>query len=248
PEGGPEEGPEGGMDRYAVCRRSAFLQVPLLWHAPGAVVPFPTMPVPCIHGGTHPQRPPAPHGTVYERFLPDIGMTLTFRTIDRVRDLDLFHSWMNDGRVAYYWELARPKDELAAYLEQLDADPHAYALIGSLDGDPACYFETYWAKEDRLGAYYEADDFDRGWHVLVGNTAHLGRKKTASWFRSINHYLFLDDPRTRRIVGEPRAEHVRMLRYAEQTGFVKVKEFDFPHKRSALMRCDRDPFFARTLR
>ncbi|HEV7368485.1 GNAT family N-acetyltransferase [Arenibaculum sp.] len=231
-----------------MCRRAGLLQVPLLWHGPRPPAAFPYLLVPCIHGGTHPLRPPAPRGLVYERFVREVGATLSLRTIDPVADLDLFHGWMNQGRVAYFWELAKPKPELAEYLETLDADPHAYALIGSLDGEPGCYFEVYWAKEDRLGAHYEADDWDRGWHFLVGNPRHLGRARTIAWFRAINHYLFLDEPRTRAVVGEPRASHVKMLQHASAAGFDKVKEFDFPHKRAALMRCERDRFFEEILR
>lgn len=237
-------GQERGHD---LCIRSAFFQVPLLWLRPGLAVPHPVLPVACAHGGHHPQRAPAPKGAVYERWDPIAETRIGFRTIDRERDLDLFHAWMNETRVSFYWELDKPKDELARYLETLDRDPHAYALIGSFDGDPACYYEIYWAKEDRLGAYYDADDFDRGWHGLVGNKAHLGRRKTAAWFRALTHYLFLDDARTRKIVGEPRASHTKMLSYAEATGYDKIKEFDFPHKRAALMECRRERFFREIL-
>jgi RimJ/RimL family protein N-acetyltransferase len=168
---------------------------------------------------------------------------MSLRVIDRHADLDLFHDWMNQGRVAFFWELAKPKDELFDYLTKLEDDPHAYGLIGEIDGVPSAYFEAYWAMEDRLGPHYDADPYDHGWHALIGNAAHLGRVRTLAWFRTITHYLFLEDPRTRRVVGEPRASHVKMLRYAADCAFDKVKEFDFPHKRAALMVCERRRFF-----
>ncbi|WP_218940309.1 GNAT family N-acetyltransferase [Denitrobaculum tricleocarpae] len=191
----------------------------------------------------HPQRPPEPRGLVYERYDPVIDMTISFRAIDPARDLETFYSWMNDGRVAFFWELAQSEEELAAYLETLRKDPHAFGLIGSFDGDPFGYFEVYWAKEDRLGSYYDADDYDRGWHGLVGNRRHLGHAKTLAWLRALTHYLFIDDLRSRKVVGEPRASHTKLLRYADDVAYYKVKEFDFPHKRSALMQCDRETFF-----
>ena len=58
----------------------------------------------------------------------------------------------------------------------------------------------------------------------------------------------LDDPRTEKVVGEPRVDNAKLLRYADALAYDKVKEFDFPHKRSALMHCWRDPFFDRVLR
>jgi acetyl CoA:N6-hydroxylysine acetyl transferase len=87
------------------------------------------------------------------------------------------------------------------------------------------------------------EDFDRGWHGLIGNPRHLGRAKTLAWFRSLTHYLFLDEPRTQRIVGEPRASHHKMLSYCADVAYEKVKEFDFPHKRAALVCCERERFF-----
>lgn len=191
----------------------------------------------------HPLRPPEPRGPVYERYDPVIDMTIAFRTIDPDQDLETFYSWMNDGRVAFFWELAQSEEELANYLATLRKDPHAFGLIGTFNGDPFGYFEVYWAKEDRLGSYYDADDYDRGWHGLVGNRRHLGHAKTLAWLRALTHYLFIDDLRSRKVVGEPRASHKKLLRYADDVAYYKVKEFDFPHKRSALMHCDRESFF-----
>ena len=172
-------------------------------------------------------------------------MTVSFEAIAIGRDLDLFHAWMNDGRVAFFWELAKPREDLRAYLERLQADPHAFGLIGSFDGEKAGYFEVYWGAEDRLGAHYDAHPYDRGWHGLIGNARFLGRARTAAWLRALTHLLFLDDVRTEKVVGEPNAAHRKLLRYADELAYRKIKEFDFPHKRAALMHCDRTAFFAR---
>lgn len=226
-----------------VCARKNFFQsaAPWLQSRPASCMPLTS----ATEMGKirHPQRPPEPSGLVYERYDPVIDTTISFRTINRDVDLETFYSWMNDGRVAFFWELAQSEEELATYLETLHKDPHAFGLIGSFDGDPFGYFETYWAKEDRLGSYYDADDYDRGWHGLVGNRRHLGHAKTLAWLRALTHYLFIDDLRSRKVVGEPRASHTKLLRYADAVAYYKVKEFDFPHKRSALMHCDRETFF-----
>ncbi|BBI49044.1 hypothetical protein HORIV_14650 [Vreelandella olivaria] len=67
-------------------------------------------------------------------------------------------------------------------------------------------------QEDSIGAYYAADDFDRGWHVLIGEAAFRGQPYVAAWMPSISHYLFLDDCRTQRLVIEPRVDNAKMLR------------------------------------
>lgn len=233
---------EGATD--AIVTRSLFYQLPLLWRQAGRHVAYPA-----IRSGLGPVdrqpplRPAQPNGEIYKRWLPHLGMTLSLRTIDRRRDLDLFRHCMNQPRVAFFWELAQSREELDRYLAAQEADPHLFGVIGSFDEEPVGYFEFYWAKEDRLGPHYEPEDFDRGWHGLIGNPRHLGRAKTLAWFRSLTHYLFLDEPRTQRIVGEPRASHHKMLSYCADVAYEKVKEFDFPHKRAALVCCERERFF-----
>src|SRR5690606_22097660 len=58
-----------------------------------------------------PQRPPHFHGVHYQRFLPSINRTINFRTIT-LEDLDIFHEWHNQKRVAFFWELNQEKEEL----------------------------------------------------------------------------------------------------------------------------------------
>ena len=237
--------PASGAPRI---RRRQLLQQPLLWHQDPRPLPYPHLPCRTVEGRTHPERPTLPQGVVYDRFDPLLGMRMSFRRVDLARDLAMFHAWMNDMRVAYFWELAQSEAELAGYLTRLEADPHAWPLIGCFDGEPAGYFEVYWGKEDRLGPYYDAHDYDRGWHGLIGDRRHLGTAKTAGWLRGLTHFLFLDDPRTEKMVGEPRVDSVKLLRYADALAYEKVKEFDFPHKRAALMHCWRERFFAEVLR
>ena len=231
-------------EKRAVVYRIVFQQLPLLWRRQQAHVAYPLLRSSIgPEDRLPPLRPPRPSGIMYERWLPELDLVVSLRPIDRRSDLGLFHRWMNQGRVAFYWELAKSAQELDAYLAEQEADPHIFGVIASFDGEPAGYFEFYWAKEDRLGPYYEPEDFDRGWHGLVGNPRHLGWPKTHALFRSVTHYLFLDEPRTRRIMGEPRASHKKMLSYAAQTAYEKIKEFDFPHKRAALVCCERERFF-----
>ena len=58
------------------------------------------------------------------------------------------------------------------------------------------------------------------------------------------HYMFLDDHRTMRIVGEPAAAHLQQLRNLDRAGFARIKNFDFPHKRATLVMLLRERFFA----
>ncbi len=194
-------------------------------------------------GRYHPRRAPKPRGTVYARHIPWLDRTLSFRVVDMEQDLERFHRWMNDPRVAQFWQEEGDLLKHRSYLEGQLADPHFIPLIGCFDGLPFGYFEVYWAKENRIGAYYDAGDYDRGWHVLIGEDNVRGRAWITAWLPSLAHYMFLDDRRTQRIVGEPRADHHQQIRNLDKSGFAKIKEFDFPHKRAMLVMLLRERFF-----
>jgi RimJ/RimL family protein N-acetyltransferase len=230
-------------DTLRLCvSRATFWQHPSPWlTAPssgGAALRY------VVEGGRrHPARPPKPTGVVYRRYLPALGSAFTLRSVDVDEDTERFHRWMNADRVARFWDLRGTREEHAAYLAAQCADAHVHPLIGAFDDRPFAYFEAYWAKEDRIAPFYDAHDFDRGLHLLVGERDAHGPGKLYAWFNSVLHYLFLDDPRTQRIVGEPRIDNDRHIAYMHRLGGYTLKEFDFPHKRAALVVLERDTFF-----
>lgn len=194
-------------------------------------------------GQRHPLRPVKPRGTVYARYIPWLGSVLSLRAVSLGEDLGRFHRWMNDPRVAVFWEEEGDLGYHRRYLASILEDPHMIPLIACADGEAFAYFEVYWAKENRLGPFYDAQDYDRGWHVLIGEDAYRGKGWVAAWLPSLMHYLFLDDCRTQRIVGEPRSDHAQQLRNLRRSGFAQIKNFDFPHKRATLVMLLRERFF-----
>lgn len=83
--------------------------------------------------------------------------------------------------------------------------------------------------------------------MLIGDGEIRGKAYISAWLPSLMHYIFLDDPRTQRIVGEPRIDHVQQIRNLDRSGFAKVKAFDFPHKRAMLVMLLRERFFGERL-
>lgn len=225
-------------------QRTLFWQLPQPWlgHASTACYPQHWM----ISGGKrHPLRPMKPRGEVYRRFDARLGAWISLRTLDIELDLARFNRWQNSARVANFWQEEGSLEQHREYLDKLAADPHTVTLIGCFDDQPFAYFEAYWAKEDRIAPFYEAGDYDRGIHMLVGEEHHRGPHKVASWLSALTHYLLLDDPRTQRVVAEPRADNAKMIGYLQGQRFHCEKEFDFPHKRAALMVLGRERFFER---
>lgn len=243
----------------ALCRAGLLLRqgarhvavAELIWqHAAGWLPlerpPFPVQQV-MSEGKRHPLRPPKPEGEVYRRYLPWLGQTLTLRSLRLEEDLALFNRWMNDPVVVQFWDEAGDLARHRRYLDTIAADPHMTSLIASFDDRPFAYFEVYWAKENRIAPFYDCGDFDRGWHVLVGEEAFRGKQFAVAWLTSISHYLFLDDCRTQTVVGEPRADHEKQIRNLDKSGYAKLKEFDFPHKRAMLVILSRERYFGQGL-
>lgn len=225
-----------------LCERASFWQLPQPWLGTATGDAYPQL-MQLSDGKRHPRRPPKPRGEVYRRFDARLGAWVSLRTLEIDQDVERFNRWQNNPRVEKFWQEAGSLEQHRQYLAKLEADPHALTLIGCFDDQPFAYFEAYWAKEDRIAPFYAAGDYDRGIHMLVGEEAHRGPHKVASWLSALVHYLFLDDPRTQRVVAEPRADNGRMIGYMHDQCFHCEKEFDFPHKRAALMILGRERFF-----
>ncbi|WAH56498.1 acetyltransferase [Pseudomonas silvicola] len=224
------------------CTRQTFWQHPALWLGTPASG-HTALRYQLQAGKRHPIRPPIPEGEVYRRFIPGLQSTFSLRTVDIARDLEAFNRWMNLENVAYFWEQAGSAQEHTRYLQQMLDDPRVHPLIGCYDDEPFAYFEVYWCKEDRIAPFYDVQDHDRGWHVVIGESKHQGLGKLRGWFRSLMHYMFLDDPRTQRILGEPRIDHTRQIEFLKSQGYGHLKNIQLAHKEAALLRLERESFF-----
>lgn len=233
----------GDESSSVLCPRSSFVQHADLWleGEPSSNYPLAYM---ISNGRRHPRRPPRGMGVVYQRFIPALGQTFSLRTLDAEQDLECLHRWMNNPRVAAFWQEDGDLDKHRAFIKGALDDPRNHPLIASFDGKPFAYFEAYWAKEDRIAPFYEVGDYDRGIHMLVGEDEVRGPHVVAAWLPSLLHYLFLADARTQTIVCEPRSDNARMINYLQRSGFAYRKEFDFPHKRAALLTLEREVFVA----
>ncbi|KAF9557952.1 hypothetical protein CPC08DRAFT_639629 [Agrocybe pediades] len=211
---------------------------------------------------SHPLRPskPQPGEILYRRWCTHVNQSIeiTFVDLEGIHDgsrspdgisrhLAAFHKWHNDERVNKAWGEAGSLEAHRKYLETVLADPHVLPCMFSWDGELSGYIEIVYTKEDHVAQHYPngvtPGDWDRGIHVLVGESKFLGRERSEIWMRSLIHYIFLTDPRTNFVIGEPDHGNQPIARVAEKAGFHMQTVIDFPYKRSALNHNPREKFF-----
>ncbi|KAI4113506.1 MAG: hypothetical protein LQ345_005527 [Seirophora villosa] len=165
-------------------------------------------------------------------------------------DTDLLHTWMNDPRVNAMWGEGGPRAKQEAFLRSALNSKHSFPVIGCWDGKPFGYFELYWVKEDHLGRQLSSHDFgnwDRGIHALVGEQEFRGPHRVRVWLSALVHFCWLADPRTERVMLEPRVDNLKFVQYMVDVGFYKEREIAFPHKQAALMKIRREGWEAPVL-
>lgn len=171
----------------------------------------------------HPQRPhkhTASDGPLYTRYILELGETLTFEVASSKDDafVKKFTEWHNSSRVSAGWRQKGSEADQRRYLQDVEESDATIGLVGKWNGQPWGYVEVYWAKESNIGPYYDAGDYDRGFHALVGEEHFRGPHRVRTWMGSVIHMMFLMDVRTQRVVLEPRASNHKMINYAQMCG------------------------------
>jgi len=190
-----------------------------------------------------PHHPPE-HGkpiAEFERFDPQIGKTISFRRVSLEQDLDMLHQWMHEPHVIPFWRLNIPYEKYREHLRKFLADPHQTLHIGSLDGVPMSYWETYWVRDDIVGQAYDFHPEDQGVHLLIGPPSYLGKGYALPLLKTVVFRLFQHE-NTEKVVAEPDIRNEKMIHIFKKCGFQFQKEIDLPDKRAALMFCHRETF------
>ncbi|KLO19948.1 hypothetical protein SCHPADRAFT_912557 [Schizopora paradoxa] len=197
----------------------------------------------------HPLRPPkpSPGECVYKRYCAPVSRTLALHALDVGDDahMDAFHRFMNDELVNKGWGEAGSEEKHRAYAQAVWEDPHVLPVMMSWDGELMGYVEFTWIREDHVATYIPGGplDYDRGLHALIGEKKFRGGLFSQCWMRSINHYMYLADPRTQRTFAEPKSQNKAMIHACSHADMLQETSFYFPYKHSVLVIGHRERFF-----
>jgi RimJ/RimL family protein N-acetyltransferase len=150
-------------------------------------------------------------------------------------DPALVSRWMNEPHVALFWDQAWPAERWAATLRaQLSGDCTRPFLV-SRAGKPFAYVEIYRTPRDVVGRQYDADPYDLGIHLAIGELGATGKGLGRAMVRAVALGLKSADPRVRKLVADPDERHVIARRMFRGAGFHDLGVRDLGHKRAALL-------------
>ncbi|CAK7214768.1 hypothetical protein SCUCBS95973_002246 [Sporothrix curviconia] len=212
------------VKQYLSLRVASLSSKPVPYFGPRAAPPPPHS-FPSFSSFARPSPYPSPYPS------PEAAARLA-----TLSDTALMQMWMAIPRVHKFWG-----DYSPGFLRTALASRHSFPVIGMWDGVPFGYFEIYWVKEDTLGLQIggtQADDFDRGLHVFIGEEWARGR--VPLWLTSIVQWILCSDYRTMSVCIEPRVDNERFIAHLQDAGFNKQREITFQHKQSWFGRLHRD--------
>ncbi|ENV53433.1 MULTISPECIES: GNAT family N-acetyltransferase [Acinetobacter] len=168
-------------------------------------------------------------------------VSYTLRDVVLPQDLPLLVKWMHQPHIIPQWQLNKSELELAVYFERMLCDDHQHLYIIQIDRKDVGYLEIYEAKRDRLALYYDAEENDLGWHVLLSEDA-VGKGHFRAVMRMLS-FLIFEHSKAGKVVGEPDEtmlvyEKIKQDIALNEQGKIKLQE-----KTAVLYHCFREQFY-----
>ncbi|MGK5682608.1 GNAT family N-acetyltransferase [Actinoplanes sp. URMC 104] len=150
----------------------------------------------------------------------------------------LVSRWMNEPHVERFWDQAWPPERWAGTFEDQLAGDWSRPCLVSYEGEPFAYVEIYRTPRDVVGLRYDADPYDLGLHLAIGDRVRTGQGLGRAMVRAVAAGLALVDPRCRRLLADPDERHTVARRMFVAAGFRLMGIRDLGHKRAALHVCE----------
>lgn len=168
--------------------------------------------------------------------------TFGLRAVKYPEDMPMLYQWMHAEHVVEQWQLHLPMPQLQVHFEKMLADDHQRLYIVLCEDVPIGYVEIYEGARDRLSHYYKADESDMGWHLLLGDTAVVGKGYLKPIVMMLSKFIF-EHTDAKKIVGEPDSKVEAYKWVADGFAYRLQRLIDMPEKKASLYFCNRDEFF-----
>ncbi|MGP5119193.1 GNAT family N-acetyltransferase [Psychrobacter alimentarius] len=168
--------------------------------------------------------------------------TFGLRAVKYPEDMPMLYQWMHAEHVVEQWQLHLPMSQLQVHFEKMLADDHQRLYIVLCEDVPIGYVEIYEGARDRLSHYYKAEENDMGWHLLLGDTAVVGKGYLKPTVMMLSKFIF-EHTDAKKIVGEPDSKVEAYKWVADGFAYQLQRLIDMPEKKASLYFCNRDDFF-----
>lgn len=163
---------------------------------------------------------------------------------DPRRDAPILQRWLADPHAAFWGMADLDAEEVRGYLERIDADPAQQAWLGTADGGPAFFAETYDPARVLLRGIHDSLPGDLGMHVLIAPPGGRPRHGfTDAVFAAVMAWCF-DRLGAERVVVEPDERNDRIRRKNIRAGFTELRRVEVEDggvtKTAVLSVCTRE--------
>lgn len=181
---------------------------------------------------------PATKDMLYSRYFPKEDVTISLRSFDIDRDLEMVHDWFNQEHAKPIWKMDGPIRGLETFYRTLIPSDHSHSFIGEVNGEPSFTMEPYWPMRDTVGAYYDALPTDYGSHLLIAPT-DKDKKFSFPTGQVLMDWVFLQ-PMVGKCIGEAAVESRAMHIFTTRLGFKYQRILAMPTKNATLTFCYRE--------
>lgn len=184
---------------------------------------------------------PQTKNVLYSCYFPKEEITISIRSFDIDRDLEMVHEWFNRDHAKLIWKMDGPIKDLELWYRKILASDETHSFIGEINGVPNFSLEPYWPMRDLVGEYYDAQATDYGSHFFIAPIEKEKKFTIQSLQVSLN-WIFAQTV-VGKCIGEASVDAIAMNKLIGGLGFKKQGVINMPHKSANLTFCTREDYW-----
>ncbi len=173
------------------------------------------------------------HQILSTKYCPEINGTISFRTLNLQKDLELIHQWVNMDYSKDYWQMNGQFSQLYSVYQCMAYNAYAHSFVGMLNGNLICQFDVYSVFADELREHIACESHDCGFHLLMApNRKPLPGLTKAIVTSFLNYYFSFE--KAKRMYAEPDMLNLKSIALLKKCGFEKVKCVEMSYKKAVV--------------